>query len=322
MSHNTPIKNSEALKYVEKRLGFPLKTLCRFPKFFLIETINFCNARCLMCGIDFDSKKKAVMSDELYNKICDEIIEHKNHVEKVLLYLDCEPLLDKKLALRIKRMKEGGVKTIQIATNASILDEDRAGELIDAGMDEVYITVDSLKKETFETIKPGLKFESVYENTFNLIKLRNKLKSDLIIRVQMVMQELNSDESDSFTKHWSALLNSNDKVVVTKAHNWGSTVKTMEFGDENEVNNIPCIALWGTLAIHVDGKVGLCCMDTNTTVPLGNLNLQTIAEIWNGEPMKKIRQKHISAKRSEIPICDGCTLWRDTKHNKEEVLKV
>lgn len=91
----TPLTGQEAVAYVERRLTFPRDVLGRFPKYFLIETINSCNTRCVMCGIDFDKKAKAVMSDALFEKIAAEIGAHHDHVEKVMLDLDGEPLLDR-----------------------------------------------------------------------------------------------------------------------------------------------------------------------------------------------------------------------------------
>ena len=312
----SPLKGREALQYVEKRLGYPLESLLTFPKFFLIETTNICNARCIMCGIDFEKKKKAVMSDELFDKVTAEIAQYGDHVEKVMLYLDCEPLLDKKLPSRISKMKEAGIKNVNIASNASLLDDTRATQIIDAGLDEIYITIDSMKKDVFEAIRPGLKFETVYKNTVDFIKLRNQLNPGLTIRVQMVLQDMNSGEAEFFTDHWVPLVNPNDQVVVQKGHNWGSTVEIKRFGGEDTVNDIPCIALWGTFCFHVDGEVSLCCMDTNNTESIGNVATQTIAEVWHGEPLKSIREKHISGIRYEIPICDGCTLWRESKHDR------
>ena len=144
----------------------------------------------------------------------------------------------------------------------------------------------------------------------------------MVIRVQMILQDLNADEGDAFIEHWTPLLNSKDQVAVQKAHNWANAVEVMKFGDEETINNIPCIALWGTLCIHANGDVGLCCMDTENSVLLGNVNDESISDIWCGERMEEIRQKHLSGRRNEIPICDGCTLWRQSKRDLKRDLGV
>lgn len=318
----TPLKGSQAQSYLEDTLGFPMETLISFPKYFLIEPVNTCNARCIMCGIDFDKKVKAVLPNELLDKIADELSGYSSHVEKVMLYLDCEPLLDRSLHLKVARLKEAGIKRVNIATNASILTARAATNLIKAGLDEIYITIDSLKKETFEAIRLRLNFDKVYENTVNFIKIRDELNPDLIIRVQMILQELNADEGEAFTEHWTPLLGPKDQVAVQRAHNWANAVEVMKFGDEETINNIPCIALWGTLCIHANGDVGLCCMDTDSSILLGNVNSQSIAEIWSGDQLQEIREKHMSGRRNEIALCDGCTLWRQSKRDLKRNLGV
>jgi len=319
MEHRT-LKNDGAVNSIEKTLEHPLEVLGKFPKYFLIETTNICNARCVMCGIDFSKKQKAVMTDELFGRICDEIASYSDHVEKVMLYLDCEPLLDKGLSGRIAQVKQGGVKKVNIASNAGLLDTAKAVEIIEAGLDEIYITLDSLRVEVYESIRRGLKFEKVYRNIVEFIKIRDELNPELAIRVQMILQEANCDEAELFTEHWSGLLGPQDQVVVQKAHNWGSTVETMKFGDEDAINDVPCIALWGTLCIHVDGQVGLCCMDTESAYPIGNLARQSIAEIWKGEAMNEYRRRHLAGERAGIALCDGCTVWRPAKHEREQLL--
>ncbi|MBF0192927.1 MAG: radical SAM protein [Magnetococcales bacterium] len=311
------ILSQNSLKYVCSRLNFPAPELHSFPKYFLIENINQCNARCVMCGIDFDNKKTARLSAKLFAKIVEEISHHRDHVEKVMVYLDGEPLLEKSLPLRIKLLKEKGIKLVNIATNASLLNKKNSEKLIKAGLDEVYITMDSLKKDVYEKIRVGLEFETVKKNIFNFIKIRNKLNPRLTIRIQMVQQKLNWDEGESFKQFWQSHLNvKTDQIVVQKAHNWGSLIDVSGYNDKDEVNKIPCIALWGTFVVHVDGVVPLCCMDTNSLHSIGNLNNQSIKEVWQGKKLASYRHNHLNLNRNKIDICDGCTLWREEKHTE------
>lgn len=318
--HTTPLRGPEAERYLEETLGHSIDVLNRFPKYFLIEPVNTCNARCVMCGIDFDSKQAATMSDALFDKIADEIATYGDHVEKVMLYLDSEPLMDRHLHDKVRRLKAAGVKRVNIATNGSLLTERRSRELLEAGLDEAYISIDSLKKEVFEAIRLRLKFEHVYDNTINFIRLRDEINPAAKVRMQMILQEQNLDEADAFVEHWASRLGPQDQIAVQRGHNWASAIQIMKFGDEEAINNIPCIALWGTFCIHVHGEVGLCCMDTSTKIQLGNVATQSIAEVWSGEPMREIRDKHVAGLRSEIPLCNGCTLWRESKRDLRQMV--
>ena len=62
-----------------------------------------------------------------------------------LVHRDGEPLIDKKMALRINKLYENGIKHL-IATNVSLLNEKRATELLEAGLGMVIFSIDSLKK--------------------------------------------------------------------------------------------------------------------------------------------------------------------------------
>ncbi len=290
-----------------------MTTLDRFPRWFLVETVNSCNSRCVMCGIDFDKKAKAVMADDVFRSIIDEIAGWPDHVLRVTLTLDGEPLIDKKLPDRIRRVKQAGPFEAHISTNASLLTEKTGRALIEAGLDLVYITVDSLKKDVYDAIRVGLDFDVVYENVLNFVTLRDRLGAATAIRVQMVQQEANYDEADDFEAHWGPILSPRDQVVVQRAHNWGNAAEVMKFGDEDQVNDHPCIAPFGTCVILVDGSIRLCCMDVEDTCVLGKVQDASIAELWRGERMRAAREVHLSGRREDIAICDGCTLWREDK---------
>ena len=299
-------------KYLEKKYNTSLNELKKFPKYFLIETVNTCNARCIMCGIDFDKKRTQLMTDSLFKKVLDEISENVDYVEKVQIYYDCEPLIDKKLHLKIKDLKSIRVKTTNIATNASILFPKRSQELIEANLDEIYITIDSMKKEIFESIRVRLNFDEVLKNTLDFIKIRNKLNSKLNIRLQMISLKNNLGEEKYFQDYWKKKLNINDDIVIHKAHNWGKVIDDRKLIGDTNINYIPCSTLWSNFCIHVDGSVGMCSVDPiqGSENSLGNLNSKTIKEIWNDDKVEKMREMHLNGKRSNHKLCNGCTAWR------------
>jgi len=313
-SFSPPLHGADAEAYVARTLGKNLESLVEFPRYFLIEPINICNARCRMCGIDFDAKTPATLPEPIYDRMIAEIGEHRDWVEKVMLYLDCEPLLARNLATLVRKAKERGIRRVNIATNAGILDERRARELIEAGLDEIYFSLDSLDPATFEYLRQGLRFKAVHDNIMGFISLRNRLNPRLRIRVQMILQKANRSEPESFRRYWGKRLHPDDQVVVVRAHNWASAVKVGPFGDEDRANDIPCISLWGTFCVHVDGKAILCCMDSRGDYVMGDVTEQSIREIWTGDRYRQVRELHLAGKRATLPICDGCTVWREGKH--------
>ena len=66
-----------------------------------------------------------------------------------------------------------------------------------------------------------------------------------------------------------------------------------------------CIYPFYQINIRPDGKVSLCCNDALGVFTLGDLNNQTLDEIWNGEAYWNIRNK-IIAGRQNISMCKRC----------------
>jgi len=304
--------NEEGQTYIENSLGYSIKELESFPIYFHIENINTCNAQCIMCGIDFDLKSKKSMDMELFEKIASEISEYSNWVNKVMPYLDGEPLMDMLLSQKIRILKQQGIKRVNIATNASILNKKRSRELMSAGLDEIYIALDSMNEKNYNKIRYPLKYSQVFKNIIDLLNVREQMGHHLMVRMQMISLPDNKNETEEFIKYWKLRLRSKDQISIQRAHNWGNKIPNYELETEN-LNKVPCKALWGTMAVHVNGDVSLCCMDTTSEILLGNLERQTIREIWNDGRLAKIRKIHMNKQRAQIKMCDGCNLWRESK---------
>lgn len=69
--------------------------------------------------------------------------------------------------------------------------------------------------------------------------------------------------------------------------------------------NFPCILPYTQLIIRPDGKISLCCNDALGKFTLGNLNEQTLIEIWNSDKYSEIRHK-IKMGREHLSLCQFC----------------
>jgi len=74
-------------------------------------------------------------------------------------------------------------------------------------------------------------------------------------------------------------------------------------------NHHPCVKPFTEMVVYWDGKVALCCHDWNNPCPLGDLNCQTVEEVWCGEAYEDVRYKHSHGKRREVPSCQNCDQW-------------
>lgn len=281
-----------------------------YPRYFTIETCNNCNAQCIMCpkgqkGI----KNIQVMEDMLFNKILNEISQYSSWIMMICLNSDGEPLLDKGISTKIKKLKNIGIKHVNISTNASLLTPQKIEELLESGLDDIRISLDGYEKKTYEKIRRGLKYDVVKENVLNLIKMRDAAQSKMEIRIRMVELDENLQERKEWMEYWKSKLRKSDKVQIMPMHTWSQKIANEEQGQIEFYSNKPCVSVFSSFTINYDGKVQLCDSDIEQQYIMGDIKENSIKDIWQGEKFEMIRKYHANGQRNHIKICRGCDHW-------------
>ncbi len=296
-----------------KRLvrGISLKTLREFPRLVQPEITNACNANCLMCPQSEMTRKVGEMDFALYRKIIDECSENKGRVKTILPFLNGEPLLNRRLKEHISYAKEKNRKAeVSIFTNASLLDEKRALELLDSGLDKIHISFDGCTKETYERVRQNLNFDVVNRNVLGFFRLRSKLKKKKPeVSLAIIEMEETKRENEKFVAKWKPLA---DSVTVEGYSNWGGRIPEKDLKTKSEIKRHPCPRLWFHAVILREGNMVICCLDYDGKFILGNVKENSIGEIWNGEVVNKYRSFHLRGEYGQIPICEKCNSWKLT----------
>jgi sulfatase maturation enzyme AslB (radical SAM superfamily) len=93
-----------------------------------------------------------------------------------------------------------------------------------------------------------------------------------------------------------------------------SVLEALGDGVHDKMSRPVCAYPWQQMIIDLTGEVVPCCYWSgyaNTGRPLGNTNLQTIDEIWNGEGYQELRRRIVKDQGEGFP-CQECLLarWR------------
>lgn len=287
------------------------ETFC-FPKYFEIETVNICNARCAMCTINSWEKRKNVFIDEaLFSKFIEEATPHTSWIETVSLNKDGEPTLDKKLVSRVRRLKDIGIKKVTFATNGQLLDSELARQLIDVGLDDIMVSIDAVTRETFKVIRIGLDYDVVLKNAVELIRIRNEKRSKMTIRIRMVIMKENRHELEDWLRFWKSKIGKYDKVYAKPMHTWGNQLGEEASEMVSKYADKPCVTPFSSMVIKVDGCVPLCAVDYNVRYLMGDFSNQSIKEIWTGDHFSRLRSQHCNKERNKIDMCRGCHIWEE-----------
>ncbi|MBU1062389.1 MAG: radical SAM protein [Candidatus Omnitrophica bacterium] len=260
-----------------------------FPKYLSIQTTSLCNASCVFCPYREmqDIFPPKIMDMNLYNKIIDECANYKN-VERIILYMNNEPLTDPYLLERINYAKEKiPWANVHILTNGLLLTEEMAERLINSKLDWIGISFHGIRQETIENAM-GIPFGVTLKRIDGFVE-RARSKKDIkeYVMITFLRHEyLTGEEKEEVIGYWKS--KGIERISyfdgpVSRAGNVKRLAKT-----HNKGRIVGCNSIWADEMIHIveDGKMVLCCMDWRREHVLGDLNNQSIYEIWNGERNK------------------------------------
>ena len=267
----------------------------RWPEIVQIESTNICNAKCVFCPRDEMHSRQGVMDRDLFEKVVDECAALG--ITHVRVHNYGEPFLDRQLVEKVRYAKSKGIAEVGMISNGSLLTEDIAQGMIDAGLDAINISVDASGKETFERTRVNLKYDEVIGNVETLVSLRKASGKHHPKLILSFVRQHNSADEQAFIAHWRGIA---DKVHVTDLHNWAGTL------NERSDVRYPCYRPWLTFTVLWDGRVSLCCADFDGRHILGDLRTSTIAQIWNGPAYRNVRRQHLESGGPEI--CRSCDL--------------
>ena len=280
------------------------------PQVVYLETTNICNAHCIMCPRDKMTRKIGFMDMNLYKAIVSECADLG--IREIRLHNFGEPLLDTLLYDRIKYAKTKGIPKVLFYTNGSLLNSKAREEIINAGLDEIFVSIDGSDKIEYERIRRGLNYEEVVANIKELCKMKRNLRIEKPIVRLFFTCIFNGkcfsekrDEIKKFKLKWQELV---DSILVTKSHDWAGRIKKGSVC--SHIHKWPCMYLWKAMTILWDGRVSLCCMDFNGENILGNANKNRLQDIWNNDLYRKAREAHLNEKSDKISLCRNCSIDR------------
>ena len=291
------IPNLEDVKKSLKEYAFPVDVI--------VEVTNFCNLRCVICPYPNLKRKKGEMDFSLFKKIVDEI-ERKGPETRIWLAIMGEPLLlGEKLVDLILYAKNKGIQ-VNLNTNAVFLELPLAKKVIEAGVDYIIVSLDGFSKESYDQIRVRGDYDKVVNNlktTLEYIRKAGIRKTTVI--AQFIVTEANEHEVDAYKKYW---IEKGAVVKIRPQLGWGDAVKSKTLDKISKgTNRFPCSWLTRTVSIHWDGTFAQCDADYEGLYTPGDLNKNTIQEIWDGEIAKR-RKKHWSNDFDFEP-CKNCKDW-------------
>ena len=281
-----------------------------------VEPTTHCNLRCPQCISGLRDFSRPTGSIQLKN--FEKIIEQSyRHLAYLLLYFQGEPYLNPSFLDMVRKASNKKIYTAT-STNGHYLGQ-FAEETVTSGLNRLIISIDGTDQQSYSRYRIGGNLQRVIEGTRALVRAKRKHKSRTpFIIFQFIVMRHNEHQLE-------------DIVQLSKSLGVDDLqLKTVQVYDEEGVDLIPsnskyaryfqlngsfsiknkllnhCWKMWHSCVITWDGKVVPCCFDKDADQAMGNIEKESLKEIWQGEDYQKFRSK-ILGSRSNVDMCTNCT---------------
>lgn len=248
------------------------------PPFFSLIEFNLsglCNRTCVFCP-RADPKVYPNVNEHipitLYEKIMGELAE-VDYAGMILYSAFGEPLLYKNIEAILQLSKEYCPKVrIESVTDGDFVTPAKLRSLFGAGLDTLLI--------------------SMYDGPEQVEKFEGMMAEAGLSDKQVVLR-----------KRW---LPPEEHYGITLSNRAGMVeLPDVGVGPLSEPLKRPCFYPFYQVLVDYDGAVLLCPHDWGKKLIVGNLNRQSIHELWDSRTMRRVRQNLANSDRNFAP-CDKC----------------
>ncbi len=282
-----------------------------------IDVANACNFKCNFCfhGMNDNELKNSdfnpgVMDYELFKIITQQIKEFPEKIKCIGLSGIGEPLLNKRLPDMIQLTKEYDVADkVVVTTNGSLLTQKFTDSLVNAGLDEVIISIEALNnKKYYDITMAKVDFEELVESIRYLYENKGECKVFVKI-VNIAFDDLNDEKRFHDIFDSVADMAYVEKIIPQfKPVNYD--VLNLDYErtlyDKELLPIEVCSMVFYAMQIATSGNVCPCCVDYNETVVFGNVKTNHLYDIWNSKQFNEFRKVHLNNKRNNIELCNNC----------------
>jgi radical SAM protein with 4Fe4S-binding SPASM domain len=304
--------------YLSRWLGKPI--MWGMPIALTIEPTTACNLGCPECPSGLKSFTRPTGRIEV-NQFEQYISPLSKHLCYLSFYFQGEPYLHKGFLEMVAHASQLGVYTAT-STNAHFLNDENARKTVESGLDRLIISLDGITQSTYEKYRINGSLDKVLEGTKRVLYWREKLNSKKpFIVFQFLVVRHNEGEIDA-VRDLARTIGVDDLWLKTaQVYNYQedpnslipAQTKYSRYRKDSKGATVPknklvnhCWKMWHSNVVTWDGKMVPCCFDKDATYELGDLNKDTMTNIWQGKNYHEFR-KELMQSRKNIDICSNCS---------------
>jgi radical SAM protein with 4Fe4S-binding SPASM domain len=301
--------------------------ISKLPTSYKIEPISVCNLRCPICVDIKKNLSKVKMSLDTFKKILAQIPVGS----KIDLFGLGESLLHpniKEMLLLAKKKKHEVCISSNLNIKTNIIEK-----IPNTGLDKIIVSLDGTTQETYEKYRIRGKIDLVFENMKAINRIKKNLNQESPFMVwQFIVNRYNEHQIED------AKIMARELEVELELIPMGLTHDMLDGPySENQIEKLKkewlpknpdfitpyylnktdfktdnwqrCLWLWEHMIIYADGSVMPCLKLTNPKQSFGNVNEDSLLNIWNNTLFRSARDLFITNNikncRAKCKDCDN-----------------
>lgn len=280
-----------------------------------VELSNICNANCIFCAYQYQSRPEKIMADAVYRKALDDYCALGGG-DLMLTVSVGDPAVDPNLIRRIEQARaRPEIASIETITNAIALKSGQVEALLQSGLSRLQISTAPLDEALYAEIFRSKSYAHMKRIVRLLLEKNLELgcpvEIKLAFRGNLSMQEALSLPDYEEIRHLPHQVEFN-----TDYDSWTGQIRPedllagMHLRPLSRLEKEPCYWFYDGPIVYVDGRVGLCgCRDFNADSELivGNIMDSALLEIWQSQAVQALRGRF---RTGDFPaICRKCTTY-------------
>jgi MoaA/NifB/PqqE/SkfB family radical SAM enzyme len=271
-----------------------------------VELTNFCNLACLYCSSPLKLRPQGMMDPITFSNLLRQVKECS--IPWVALVGNGEPTFHPRFATYVRQLADV-TKFLSVTTNWHRIDEEIAYSVLQAPVNLMNISVDGGNRHEYESQRIGGNFERLLRNLALLRRLKTNTRSSTLINIRLMLRPHQHEQEQDLLTFWRPY---GDVVSKQYVLNFDTGLSgTYGYDTVHYKSEARCTLPFKVLDVNWNGNVPLCTYSRRQTgnpdgLVIGNINQESLLEIWNGQTIKQYRDGHRHRKEELIPICRSC----------------
>jgi hypothetical protein len=282
-----------------------------------LELTNLCNANCVFCPYQFQTRETQFMSDDIFRKaVSDYVAMGGGSVGLTPIVGDA--LIDPKFLERVRYLRSlPQIDRIWLTSNCILLDKFGVEAMLRSGINALNVSTAGFDAEMYKRVYRNSSYQRMLRNVTELVRRNAELGSPLPITIALrpdrpldaVMADPDFQPILAYKPQldftWS-FTSANGRITrdLLPPEMKLRVVKTRSEACVNTYNG-PIVLPGGV----VMGCSCVAAMDAIKDLGIGNIMQSSLAEIWAGERIRQLRSSFKSGGLN--PTCAGCDMYRD-----------